>query len=277
MWQSALVAFILIVVGIASWPRIMRAAPPSSRSDKELADEARSLAVILDGIFDRIEAALQEGLTTRAIDELVQREISAAGVRSSFVGYHGYPAHCSASINEEVANTIPSDRPLRSGDLLKLQVGIAGQHTFAIRGWTYAIGETTAEDKRLLATGRLALERAVAAARTGARTGDIGHAIQSTAEEAGYSIDRTLIGYRIGTAPHQDPPVPGYGRSGIGARLKPDWVLSLFAIVHAGEPANLIAEDGWNAIARDGRRSVLFSHMVLVRSAAGELLTRTRK
>jgi methionyl aminopeptidase len=248
--------------------------------DREVANEARALASVLDGILDRVESALRAGMTTRAIDALVKQEIAAAGVKPTFLGYHGYPAHCTTSINDEVMNTIPPQRALRSGDLLKLQVGIAGRRTFAIRGWTYAIGVTTDEDQRLLTVGRAALERAVAVAveQANARTGDLGHAIQSTAEDAGYTVNRAFVGYRIGTVPvpHGDPAIPCHGQAGRGPRLKPDWVLALFAVVHAGAPEGTVSADGWNTVDNDGRRSVLFNRMVVVRPSGSELLTRPR-
>jgi methionyl aminopeptidase len=277
MLRLVAISILLLIVASFVLRRIANAGVPASSADNEIAAEARSLAVVLDRIFDRIEVVLKDGLATREIDQLVQREITVAGVGSSFLGYHGYPAYCSTSINEEVVNTIPSDRRLKSGDLLKLQVGISGKHTFAIRGWTYAIGSSSDEDKRLITIGRAALSRAIAAAQLGARTGDIGFAIQSTVEEAGFSVDRSYIGFRIGTAPHADPPIPGHGVRGRGQLLKRNWVLSLFAIVHAGSPDVVIADDRWNTLSKDGRRSVLFSQMVLIREGGAESLTRQRQ
>jgi methionyl aminopeptidase len=267
---------VVLLVGIAVLVSTRARRPARPPSDEDTSAEARELGGVLDRIFDSVERALRPGLTTRAIDELVQREISAAGVSSSFLDYHGYPAHVTASIDEEVINTIPSERPLADGDLLKLQVGIRGRTTFAIRGWTYVIGTVDDDEQRLLEVGRAALRDAVAAVRTGARTGDISQAIQVRVEEAGYSINRSFVGYRIGVQPHMDPPIPGHGQSGRGMRLRRDWVLSLFVIAHAGSPQTVTRDDRWNTVAVDGSPSVLFSQMVIVGDGGAEVVTKER-
>jgi len=262
---ALVVVGVLVLGGALVQRRRSRAPAAVAARDREIADEARTLAT------------LRAGTTTQDIDAVFAKEIAAAGLKPMFHGYNGYPAHCTTSLNDEVINTIPSpERVLRSGDLLKLQVGIAGRRTFAIRGWTYPIGVTTDADQRLLAVGRAALERAVAVVRENARTGDIGHAIQSTAEAAGYTVNRLFVGNRIGRAAHEDPAIPGYGTTGHGRRLEANWVLALSAIVHAGAPGSTVAADGWSCVANDGLRSVLFNHMVVVRMDGGEQLTRAR-
>lgn len=239
----------------------------------KLAAEARGLAGTLAGIFRDVEPMLVPGVTTREIDARVQRSIEAAGVRSSFKGYHGFPAHSITSINEEVANGVPGNRRLAEGDLLKLEIGIAGQTTFAIRAWTYPIGSVNPEDEKLMAAARLALGDAVTVARAGGRTGDISAAIQTRIEGAGFNVARQLVGFGIGEYPHEDPPIPGFGRRGSGAQLVPDEILSIYVIALAGE-SETVTRDRWTDRTKDGRRSVTYSQMLVLRDGDPELLNR---
>jgi methionine aminopeptidase len=162
------------------------------RHPPEVVAEARELAVELGQVFDEVEPSIVAGVTTREIDD-------------------GYPDACITSVNEVAANGLPSDRVLEAGDLLKLELGLRGSVSFAIQGWTYPIGPPRGEDRRLIQSAREALRRAVALVAPSARTGDLGWAIQSTIEGAGFNVNRTHVGFAIGTQPHEDPPLPGYG------------------------------------------------------------------
>lgn len=255
---TVLVIAVLVVAGAAL------ADPPARDPVRQaaLVEEAARLGSALSAIFAAAEDAIRPGQTTRDIDVAVQAAIARQGVESMFRGFGGYPATTDTSVNEEVLNTPPSSRPLRDGDLLKLQIGLRGANTFAIQGWTYAVGRISADDERLLQVGREALRNAVAAARAGARTGDISSAIQSTVEAAGFSVDRDFLGFAIDTKPHADPPLPGLGRPHAGARLFAGQILSPFVILHAGRPD--IRCGSWSCVSKDGRRSAVFSQMIVV-------------
>jgi methionyl aminopeptidase len=211
------------------------------------------------------------GFSTQEIDDLVVRETLARNAKPYFRDYNGFPKHCTTSVSEEVINTLPSSRRLENGDLLKLQLGVRVGKRFAMQSWTYAIGEVGVAEAAMMAAGVQALRAGARAARTGARTGDISTAIEREFGRAKMSPSRTFVGHAVGKAPHQDPAIPCRGRAGIGRRVKAGTVLSIVALGHAGSPGVDVLEDGWNTVARDGEKSVLFSQMLRV-AATPELL-----
>lgn len=250
------------------------ATPPPPRNP--LHHEAQILANALDGIYRAVEAQLRPGLSTQEIDDIVARELAHRNLQSSYLGYLQYPARSTTSINEEVINTLPSDRKLQDGDLLKLQIGVRGKETFATQGWTYMIGAPKPADRRLHEVALEALRLAISEARVGSTTGDLGAAIQGHLEQAGYTSNRHFVGHAVGRAQHEDPPLPGYGKRGKGARLQAGMMLSINVIAHAGSSATEVLDDGWNAVAVDGMNAVLFSQMVIVGDGEPEILTAPR-
>src|SRR5262249_54249698 len=134
--------FIAVVatLAFAAFLVLVRYRMARPRFEGDLHPEARELGRTLGHIFDDVEPMIRVGTKTREIDEAVKKLLQKYRVESSFVGYHGYPTYTTTSVNEEVINTPPSERALRAGDLLKLQIGIKGKWTFAIQGWTYPVG-----------------------------------------------------------------------------------------------------------------------------------------
>ncbi len=241
-------------------------------STGNLEKDIRLLTSHLNAIFATVESKLWVGMTTLEIDAVVEREMKRVGVESTYRQLE-FPAHCTASVNNEVINTIPSERRLQDGDLLKLQIGIHGYGAYATQGWTFSVGTTSVADGTLALAGRKALDLAVAQTRAGTRVGDISSAIQAHIESAGYSINRKMVGNAIGRKPHQDPSIPGYGVAGRGKRLKKGTVLSIKVIAHAGGYEAKILDDGWNMVTTDGKDAVLFSHMVIVGGEGPTVIT----
>jgi methionyl aminopeptidase len=246
-------------------------ARPISGTSPSASDQETAASVLAD-VFSAIEPRLVPGITTQDIDEMVARDLAARGASSYFLGYNGFSAHCTTSINEEVINTRPSSRRLRSGDLLKLQIGIRVGGRFATQSWTYAIGTINATDAALLAAGVRALRAGVQQAKAGARVGDISAAIQSELATADLAPSHDFVGHGMGEKPHEDPPVPGYGIAGRGYRLHSGKVLSIVVLGHTGSPEVSVLDDGWNVVAVDGKKSILFSQMVMVGDSGPGLL-----
>ena len=224
----------------------------------------------LVAVFDAIEPCLVPGITTRQIDDQVAQSIVARDAIAYSRGMNDFPAHSTTSVNEEVINTIPSQRRLQSGDLLKLQIGLRLGDWHATQSWTYAIGPLTEADAALARVGIGALRAGVAAVNRHARTGDVGAAIQGVLTPAGACPNRMFVGHGIGRASHMDPAIPGSGAPGVGARIRTKTALSVVVLAHGGRDEVDVLDDEWNVVARDGRRSVLFSLMVRVGGAGPE-------
>jgi methionyl aminopeptidase len=194
----------------------------------------------------------------------------------AFKGYLGYPASICISVNDEVVHGIPSEsRILRDGDLVGLDFGaiLGGFHGDAAE--TVLVGRGSPEAERLLAATREALAAGVAAALPGGRVGDIGAAVQRSAEGSGFSVVREFVGHGIGRKLHEPPQVPNFGDPGTGAWMRPGLVLAIEPMVNAGLPGIRTLGDGWTAVTEDGSLSAHFEHTVAITEAGPEILTRS--
>jgi methionyl aminopeptidase len=206
-------------IDVSFWRRLFGGGDDSSPADMPgesrllgLQAESRQLGLLLGQIFTKVEPTLIAGTTTAAIDAAVKAQISELRVSSSFLEL-GFPGRCSTSIDHEIINAPPSKRKLEIGQLLKLQIGIKGKQTYAMQGWTYAIGPRDDEAARLMQSGIEALHGAVSTVRSGTRVGAIGAAIQTRIEAAGFTVNRHFVGHGVDTRPHTDPQILGFGSS----------------------------------------------------------------
>jgi methionyl aminopeptidase len=235
----------------------------------------RDAGRVVRAVLDEVAAAAVAGVTTGELDRLAEDRTRALGAVPAFKGYLGYPASICISVNDEVVHGIPSaHRVLRDGDLVGLDFGaiVGGFHGDAAE--TVVVGQATPEALRLVQATREALAAGVAAAVAGGRLGDIGAAVQRSAEGAGFSVVREFVGHGIGRKLHEPPQVPNFGDPGTGAWLRPGLVLAIEPMVNAGRPGIRTLEDGWTAVTEDGSLSAHFEHTVAVTEAGPEVLTR---
>lgn len=227
----------------------------------DLMDEAnRIVHQVLDGCAERIAP----GVTTGELDAWAASFIRQAGGVPAFLNYRGFPATLCTSVNDVIVHGIPDATPLAEGDIVGIDCGVQYQGYYGDAARTFAVGEISAESRRLLRVTREALDLAVEAARPGGRLSDIGWAVQSHVEAAGYSVVRDLVGHGVGTALHEEPQVPNFGKPGKGMRLKPGLVLALEPMVNAGTPEVSYDADGWTARTGDGTLSAHFEFSVAV-------------
>jgi methionyl aminopeptidase len=221
----------------------------------------------------RIREAIRPGVTTRELDGIGRDVLDRRGATSNFLGYHGYPAVICASPNEMVVHGIPDDRPLEEGDVLSIDCGavIRGYHGDA--AFTTGVGTIGPEAQRLIDVADASLEAAIKAMDAGNRLGDIGHAVQSVAEGAGFGVLREYVGHGIGTAMHETPDVPNYGRPGTGMRLLPGMVLAVEPMLTAGTIETVVLDDGWSVVTADGRLSAHVEHSIAITDDGPEVLT----
>ncbi len=245
----------------------------STRTPPEL-KLMREAGRIVCEILDELERRVEPGITTGALDAIAAKLIARLGAKSAFKGYHGFPAVLCASVNQEVVHGIPSTRrPLREGDLLKLDFGVSYKGWFGDSARTVPVGKVSEEAAQLVAVTRQALAEAIAVCWAGKKLGDIGHAVQRHAEAHGFSVVRDFTGHGIGRALHEFPSVPNFGRAGTGLTLKPGMSIAIEPMVNAGTEKIEILEDDWTAVTLDGRLSAHFEHTVLITEGAPELLT----
>jgi methionyl aminopeptidase len=250
--------------------------PIKTRREVEaMRESGRHVAEILLELREKAKP----GVTTGELNDLAAREIDRRGIESSFLGYGPgglppYPAVLCVSVNEEIVHGIPGKRELAVGDLLSLDFGISNGGFHGDSACTIPVGEVDEDARELMETTREALYQGIEQMVPGQRLSDIGHAVQSRAEGAGYSVVRQFVGHGIGRVMHELPQIPNYGRPGRGPRLMPGMVFAIEPMVNAGREGVRMLEDEWTAVTEDGELSAHFEHTVLITDEEPEVLTR---
>ncbi|MDS1030440.1 type I methionyl aminopeptidase [Bacillota bacterium LX-D] len=219
--------------------------------------------------------AVKPGVTTGEIDKAVEDYIEGQGARSSFKGYHGFPASICASVNEEVVHGIPGLRKLKDGDIISIDIGaeLNGYHGDAAQ--TLPVGQITAELENLLKVTKESLNRGIAQAINGNRLSDISHAVQSYVEENGYSVVRDYVGHGIGREMHEDPQVPNFGMPGRGPRLRPGMALAIEPMVNMGTYQVKTLSNDWTVVTVDHKPSAHFEKSIAINyEGEPEILTK---
>ncbi|HEX3095552.1 MAG TPA: type I methionyl aminopeptidase, partial [Patescibacteria group bacterium] len=211
---------------------------------------------ILRDILHRAAAMAKPGISTWEINEFAEREIKKAGGRPSFIGYgdkhNPFPAGLCVSINDVIVHGIPSKKDiLEDGDIIGLDIGMVYKKLYTDTAITVPVGKVSTVAQRLIDVTKLALEKGIEQVKPGNTIGDIGHAIQTTVEAAGFSIVRDLVGHGVGYAVHEDPAVPGYGKAGKGIVLVEDMVLAIEPMVCQFKPRVFFDADGWTIRTHD--------------------------
>jgi methionyl aminopeptidase len=243
------------------------------RSGAELAKMRRAGQVVAE-MHEKTREAIRPGITTAQLDKVARDVLDRRGARSNFLGYHGFPAVICASPNDMIVHGIPGDRVLEDGDIISIDCGaiIEGYHGDA--AYTAPVGAISDEAAKLIEVTEQSLLKAIERMVDGGRLTDIGHAVQTVAEAAGFSVVREYVGHAIGTAMHEEPQVPNYGPPGKGPKLRPGMVFAVEPMVNAGRPGTRTLDDGWSVVTADGKLSAHFEHTIAITDAGPEVLTR---
>ena len=229
---------------------------------------------IVAELLERMGEWVQPGVTSRELDRRAEEFIRAAGAAPAFKGYKGYPATLCTSVNEAVVHGIPSDRPLREGDEVSIDVGVVLDGFFGDAARTYAVGRVSEETARLIRVTEEALYKGIEKMTAAHRLFDISRAIQEHVEMHGYSVVRAFVGHGIGRSLHEEPQVPNFGMPNRGPRLRPGMVLAVEPMVNAGHWEVRILEDRWTAVTLDGSLSAHFEHSVAILPEGPRILSR---
>jgi methionyl aminopeptidase len=230
-------------------------------------------------VLDFLTPHVKPGVTTAYLDKIALDYIeNVQGAISATVGYQppGYPpfpASICTSINHQVCHGIPNDRPLKNGDIVNIDVTIIKDGWHGDTSRMFIVGEGSIAAKRLCQITYEAMWRGIAKVRPGARLGDIGHAIQTFVENAGYSVVREFCGHGIGRKFHEEPQVLHYGRPGTLDELVPGMVFTVEPMVNAGRREIKEMPDGWTIVTRDRSLSAQWEHTVAVTETGYEILT----
>jgi methionyl aminopeptidase len=255
----------------------MRSAAPVTLKRPAEVERMRRAGVILADILDVLRGELRPGVSTADLDAIAERMIRDAGATPSFQGYGSnppFPGSICASINDEVVHGIPSARRrLADGDVVSIDIGciVDGWHADCARTW--AVGRVPREVDELIEATRRAMDAGISQAVPGRRLGDIGHAIESVAQQHGYGVVRPFVGHGIGTSMHEEPQVPNYGRAGTGLRIEAGMCFAIEPMFTLGADDIYVEDDGWTVRTTDGSLAAHFENSLAVTDAGPQLLT----
>lgn len=246
----------------------------SLKSSREI-DVMRRAGRILHATLALMREILEPGMSTEDLDREAETFIrSHDGATPSFKGLYGFPKTLCTSVDVEIVHGIPSPKKvLLEGSIVSVDCGVHLEGLHADSAITLPVGEIAPKVRELLRVTEESLVAGIAAAQVGNRVGDIGHAVQTVAEAAGYGVVRELVGHGIGSRFHEEPQVPNFGRPGKGPMLRAGMTLAIEPMITIGDPATRTLEDKWTVVTRDGTWSAHFEHTVAITDDGPILLT----
>ena len=226
-------------------------------------------------ILDAMVPLVKPGVTTGALDDVVRQMTLDAGAIPATLGYRGYAHSCCISINHVVCHGIPSDKTLKDGDIVNIDVTplLDGWHGDSSR--MYLVGDVPLKARRLVDVTYECLMIGIEQCRPGARLGDIGAAIQAHAEAHRYGVVREFCGHGLGRLFHDAPEVIHAARAGSGPELKPGMFFTIEPMINLGKPWVKMLSDGWTAVTRDKSLSAQFEHSIGITETGCEIFTKS--
>lgn len=248
------------------------------KTKKEI-DLIRESCQIVAETLQLVKRYAEAGKSTLELDKIAEDYIRSNDGFPAFKGYSqsgsfDFPGSICSSIDDEVVHGIPSDRILKDGEILSIDIGVEKNGYFGDAALSVAIGELSEEKKKLMEVTEKSLYLGIEQAVEGKRIGDIGFAIQRYVEKEGFSVVRDLCGHGMGKYLHEEPQIPNYGKPGTGALIRNGMTLAIEPMINLGKHSVYIADDGWTVLTRDGKASCHFEHSVAIIDGKAEILTK---
>ncbi|MCL5500137.1 type I methionyl aminopeptidase [Escherichia coli] len=241
---------------------------------QEEIEMARAAGHAAAKVLEMIKPHVRAGVTTDEIDKLchdfIRHELK---VIPANIGYNGYTRTVCTSVNHVVCHGIPSEKRLKDGDIINIDVAIIKDGWYGDTSRMYFVGEPSVRARRLTNITYESMVAGINAVRPGATLGDIGAAIQQVAESAGFSVVKEYCGHGVGQEYHAEPQILHYGRPGTGLVLKKGMIFTIEPMINAGKAATSVLSDGWTVVTKDRSLSAQWEHMVAVTDTGFDLLT----
>lgn len=227
-------------------------------------------------ILSKLRDMVKEGVTTLEIDEYAGELCKEYGVKAAFKEVDGYHFNTCISVNDVAVHGLPNKDVLKKGDLVSIDFGIVYKGYMTDHCWTWSIGKPDEKKKKLLESGRRAVENAMEKAVVGNRTGDLGFEMEDEARSNGSNILKVFVGHGIGRGLHEYPDIPAFGKRGTGELLVEGMVICVECQVVDDTGKVFTDKDGWSERTERGGDSVMFEYMVIVKKDCPVVLTDTR-
>ena len=240
---------------------------------KEALEELRVSGKILAGVMKKIQESVKPGITTAEIDRIAEGLILNENALPAFKGYRGFPASVCTSVNEEIVHGIPTDRELKEGDIISLDLGVNFKGYFSDAAVTLPVGRVSREASKLIEVTKKSLSIGISQALVNNNLSDISYSIQEYVEKNGFSVVRQFVGHGIGVSLHEEPEIPNFGSPHEGPVLKSGMVLAIEPMGNMGRWESEIQDNGWTAVTKDRLPSAHFEHTVAITENGPEILT----
>lgn len=225
------------------------------------------------GILKEVEKKVEPGVSTEELNRVAETLIFKSGGKPSFKGYQGFPAALCTSVNEEIVHGVPSQRKLKEGDILSLDIGMEYKGFHADMAVTVPVGKVDPEAQRLIRVTKKSLKRGIKKIKPGGTFGDIGNAVQRYVESQGFNVVRDLCGHGIGREIHEEPQILNYGKRGTGLKLLEGMVFCIEPMVTVGAWKLKKTEDGHGFQTADSSLSCHFEHTIALTKNGVKVLT----
>ncbi len=234
----------------------------------------REAGLIVGDTHKHLIPYLKPGITTKEIDNLARKYILSRGATPSCYHYNGYPGNICISINEEVVHGIASNRKLKEGDIVTLDICACYKGYHGDSAWTYPVGKISKEKEYVLEYTEKSLYEGLSVIKAGVHVGDIGEAVQNYAEAHNLGVVKELCGHGVGNHLHEDPDVPNFGKKNTGPMLKEGMVIAVEPMLNLGTADVYLLDDDWTVVTADNKPSAHFEHTVLITKNGYEILTK---
>ena len=233
----------------------------------------RQSALIVSKTLGMLAGEIKEGVTTNHLDTLAEAFIRDHGAVPGFKGLYDCPSTLLCSVNEAVVHGLPTDIPLKDGDIVSVDCGSFMNGFYGDHAYTFEIGNVDEDTKKLISVTKESLYVGIAQLKVGNRVGDVGFAIQDYCEAKGYGVVRELVGHGLGRKMHEDPEMPNYGRRGRGKKFIEGMVVAIEPMINRGTHKVKQLKDGWTIVTQDGKPSVHFEHDIAIVNGQPEILS----
>ena len=244
---------------------------------KESFEKTRVAGSIAAGALDEVEKIIKPGISTDVIDKICYEFINDNKAYSAPLLYRGFPKSCCTSANHVVCHGIPSDKILKEGDIVNVDVTAYKEGWHGDTSRMFKIGEVSVKADKLINTTFESMMRAIQIVKEGIQLGDIGSTIQDYVEAKGFSVVEDFCGHGIGQTFHKEPNVLHYGKKGTGEKIKSGMIFTIEPMINLGSHETKILNDGWTAVTKDKSLSAQFEHTIGVTKDGYEIFTQSNK
>ena len=240
---------------------------------KEAFEKTKIAGEIAAGALDEVSKIIKPGIQTKDIDKLTYEYLSDSGAFSAPLYYRGFPKSCCTSVNHVVCHGIPSEKVLKDGDIVNVDVTALKDGWHGDTSRTFEIGEVSIKAKKLVKTTYEAMMKSIEIIKEGIHLGDIGATIQNHVEAEGFSVVQDFCGHGIGRLFHQEPNILHYGKKGTGEKIKAGMIFTIEPMINLGKYETKTLSDGWTAVTKDKSLSAQFEHTIGVTKDGCEIFT----